>query len=46
MDDFDRMLMTEFNRLSSLDIKRDAVELLRVFSGAVKKAEGSSIPLL
>lgn len=39
-NDLDRMLLVEFNRLQSSDIKRDAIELLRIFSSAVEKAEG------
>lgn len=40
-DDLDRMLLIEFKRLPSSAIKRDAIELLRVFSGAVKRVEGT-----
>lgn len=39
-DDLDRMLLIEFKRWSSSAIKRDAIELLRVFSGAIERVEG------
>jgi transcriptional regulator with XRE-family HTH domain len=40
-DDLDRMLLIEFKRLPSAAIKRDAIELLRVFSGAIARIEGT-----